>query len=100
MVKLNLPIARDLFGEPIPPVAALRRDGKFRKIGYADKPGTGPKNQRCGNCIQAERVVHRGEFTHKCKLMLHVWENTAPSDINLRAPACSKWQRKPYQRTP
>lgn len=97
MVKLNLPIARDLFGEPIPATAA--RKVRVRKIGYADRPGTGPKNQRCGNCTHAERVVHRGEFTHKCALMQHLWANTAPTGIHLQAPACSKWVRKPYKRT-
>lgn len=95
MVKLNQPIARDLLGEPIPAVPA-RKDGKMRKIGYADKLATGPKGQRCGTCIHAERVVHRGEFSHKCKLMTHVWAHTAASDISLRAPACSKWSRRPY----
>lgn len=97
MVKLNLPIPRDLFGEPIPATRAARPARKVRKIGYADKPATGPKGQRCGNCIHAERVVHRAEFTHKCQLMTHVWDHTAATDIHLQAPACSKWVRKPYK---
>lgn len=88
---------RDLFGEPIAAVPAVRKDGKLRKIGYAARPGTGPKKQRCGTCLHAHRVTHHGQFTHKCELMTHVWEHTAPSDINLRAPACSRWARKPYE---
>lgn len=100
MLEINRHVARDLFGEPLPPVAARRRDGKFRKIGYADRTGTGPKGQRCATCKFAQKVTQRGEFTHKCELMALVWAHGPASDINLRAPACSKWERKPFTAIP
>lgn len=96
MERPNFVIERDLFGEQVPAVPA-RKDGKPRKIGYAARPGSGPRGQRCGTCKFAQRVVHRGEFTHKGELMTFVWQHNAASDISLRAPACSKWERRPYQ---
>lgn len=97
MSRPNFIIERDLFGEQVPAVPA-RKDGKSRKIGYAARPGSGPKGQRCGNCQFAQRVVHRGQFTHKCELMTFVWRHGSASDIHLQAPACLKWARKPYTR--
>ena len=90
------PYAHDLFGQPIPPAYALRKEGGARKIGYADRPGSGPKKQRCGNCLHAQRILHHGQLSFKCELMNHRWDYTPATDINLRAPACSHWHRRPY----
>lgn len=90
------PYSRDLLGQPIPPPAYFRNDGALRRIGYADRPGTGPKGQRCGTCIHAHLCVHLGAASHKCELMTAVWNYSTATDINIRAPACSHWQRKPF----
>ena len=90
----------DLLGHPIPPPVVFRKDGRRRKIGYAARPGTGPKKQRCGTCAHASSVVHHGATTHKCELKAHAWTHGAETDINLRAPACEEWQRKPLRKSP
>lgn len=88
--------SHDLFGQPIPAPAAFRKDGAPRKIGYADRPGSGPKKQRCGTCLHPQRILHEGVVSFKCELMTHVWDHSANTDIQLRAPACSRWVRKPF----
>jgi hypothetical protein len=87
----------DLLGQPLPPPETIRKDGRRRKIGYAARPGTGPRRQRCGTCKFASRVVHHDEVTHKCELKAHLWRHDATTDINLRAPACSEWSAKPFR---
>lgn len=89
---------KDLFGQPIKTHAPVTRDRSVRKIGYAARLATGPKKQRCGTCIHATRVVHRGNATQKCELMAHVWTHGVETDISLRAPACKKWERKPFEK--
>jgi len=88
---------RDLFGHPIKPHAPARDRG-VRKVGYAARLATGPKGQRCGTCAHAARVLHRGSLTHKCELMAHAWTHGEETDISLRAPACHKWERKPFEK--
>lgn len=88
---------RDLFGNLIKPHAPAANRG-VRKVGYAARLATGPKGQRCGTCLHASRVVHKGVLTHKCALMAHAWTHSEATDINLRAPACKKWDRKSYDK--
>ena len=90
-------IERDLLGEPIPAIAAKPSSRRIRKIGYADKVGGGPKGKRCGQCKFSQKVSRHGQFTHKCELMAHIWAHTEETDISLRAPACSKFERRPYK---
>ena len=92
--------SRDLFGEPIPDPSAFRKDGALRRIGYADRPGTGPAKQRCGTCVYAQRCVAGGRISHKCELKAAIWNYSTLTDISLRAPACSKWERRPYSNKP
>ena len=87
----------DLLGEPLPAPHHLRKDGGRRKIGYAARPGTGPKGQRCQTCAHHQRVTHRGISTFKCSLMDHAWTHSSETDISLRAPACRKWERRPFK---
>lgn len=81
----------DLFEAPCvapPPVP--------RRIGYAARPGTGPKGQRCNTCISSQRVTNCGCHSWKCERMAVLWVRGEASDIKPGAPACSEWERKPY----
>jgi hypothetical protein len=86
----------DLFGIRVPPAVAYRKDGRLRKNGYAARPGTGPKGQRCYSCQHCQRVQHDGIRSHKCELIAARWTYEADTDIKHNAPACSDWQRKQY----
>ncbi len=90
-------VERDLLGHPIQSHASASRRG-VRKVGYAAPLATGPKGQRCGTCKFAQRVTSKNVTSHKCELMAVVWSRGEASDINLRAPACRRWERKPYER--
>lgn len=91
-------IDTDLFGQPLPSPTTLRKDGGRRKIGYAARPGTGPRSQRCSTCSHFQRVVHQGEHAAKCERMTHVWDHDSATDIKPNAPACSEWDRKPWKK--
>lgn len=91
-------IARDLFGEPIAAATAFRKDGQERKIGYAARPGTGPKGQRCNTCAHCMVVVYHGMRSRKCHVVAALWSASPATDIKHNAPACREWQRKPYKR--
>lgn len=84
-------IERDLFGRQIVTPSAGRR-----RFGYADKPGTGPKGQRCNTCRFCILVcpVNR---VRKCEIMGRRWDIPG-SDIKQNAPACSFWQRRLYEK--
>lgn len=84
-------IHHDLFGRRIyvPVVTATRR-----KFGYAARPGTGPKKQRCSTCRFCI-LVDRETRTRKCEVMARLWDIPG-SEIKHNAPACSFWQRKPF----
>ena len=88
-------LGKDLFGEPLPAPAAVRKDGGRRKVGYAARPGSGPKGQRCGNCKHCSLVTRRGVASKKCELMAHAWTHGAETDIHPQAPACKQWERRP-----
>lgn len=88
----------DLFGNPSPSPDQLRKDGRLRKIGYAAKPGTGPKGKRCSSCLNFGRIKHDDRITPKCQLMSTVWTHGPESDIHPNAPACSEWTRRPFLR--
>lgn len=87
----------DLFGVPLPAASAFRKDGRRRrKIGYAARPGTGPKSQRCQTCQHFTKVTRQGyPEAFKCALMAHLWTHSSVSDIQPRAPACDLWARRP-----
>lgn len=90
----------DLFGEVLAS-SKTPRAGQPRKVGYAARPGTGPKNQRCYTCAQAMRVTHvsSGVSSWKCTAVSHLWEQPH-SDIKPGAPACREWQRKQFAKLP
>ena len=84
-------ITRDLFGTPLPP----REQRIRRRIGYADRPGTGPKGQRCNTCSHCIKIDQPGHEGLKCELSAPLW-NRLGSVIKGNAPACSYWERKTY----
>lgn len=88
---------RDLFGAPIAAAAALPR---VRKIGYASRPGTGPKGQRCNTCRYCIVVAQHGQRTRKGEIVAAKWSTSPETDIKHNAPACRDWQRKPYLNSP
>lgn len=87
-------IERDLFGTPLAPA---RKDGAPRKVGYAARPGTGPKNRRCSSCNHAQHVRSETRRSWKCDVVCHRWDDTVATDIKPGAPACSEWERKPFK---
>lgn len=68
-----------------------------RKIGYAARPGTGPKRQRCNTCKHAMRMTSATRIAWKCTVKVAVWDDTLATDIKPSAPACSEWLRRPYE---
>lgn len=90
-------IQHDLFGHPIKPQVVIRKGGGLRKIGYAAKPGTGPRNKRCCLCVNYEHITHSKGTTPKCHLMADKWTEGSETDIHPNAPACSLFQPKPFK---
>lgn len=84
----------DLLGDPIDRDAIMRKSSR-RKGGYAARPGSGPKGQRCNTCAHYARVSGGGGKFTKCQLMARVWTHGPGTDIKARAPACFYWERKP-----
>lgn len=91
-------LVQDLFGNPVVADVIRRRDGRVKKIGYAAPLATGPKRQRCSTCRFAQRVLHEKVYSHKCELMAAIWTYGEETDISLRAPACSQWERKAFDK--
>lgn len=69
---------------------------KRRVSGYADAPGTGPQGETCGTCKHKARRVYAKVY-HKCRLMQAIWTCGAATDIRVRSPACSKWEKAEEQ---
>lgn len=91
----------DLFGNPIKPEAPVQYSisGKKRcntkANGYADRPGTGPKDETCKSCSHTfANEMRSGRRFWKCQLMRHCWTGGRGSDILLNSPACSRWKIK------
>jgi hypothetical protein len=87
----------DLLGEPLPAAHQIRKDGGRRKVGYAARPGSGPKGQRCANCAHCSKVLHKGYESRKCERMAHAWTHGSETDIKPNAPACRQWERRPFK---
>lgn len=88
----------DLLGHPLAPAGQFRKDGRLRKLGYAARPGTGPKGQRCNTCSYCI-VIQQGSTTvRKCQVTVRLWTPGPETNIKHNAPACSEWARKPFNR--
>lgn len=85
---------KDLFGDPVDPSRAER----VHRIGYAARPGTGPKSQRCATCMSCIAVLSNAVRSFKCQIMAKIWDRPS-SDIKPNAPACSEWSRRPFRAT-
>lgn len=84
----------DLFGKPI---ATPQPPKPGRRIGYAARPGTGPKGQRCNTCRFCIVVTQSGERVRKCELKAPIWTTTDETNVKHNAPACKMWERKTYK---
>ena len=60
--------------------------------GYAALPGTGPDGETCGTCAHHVIRVFSKNY-HKCLLMKGKWTGGTGTDIRVRSPACSKWEK-------
>lgn len=60
--------------------------------GYAAPPGTGPAGETCGTCKWSASYVRYA----KCRHPLRKFKNThgKATDIRMRSPACSKWEKE------
>lgn len=85
-----------LFGAPSPAIAPARPPPAQ---GYASRPGTGPKGQRCNTCRFCHVIARDGKRVRKCEVMAAKWDQPG-TDIKHNAPACRDWQRKIYVNKP
>lgn len=60
-------------------------------IGYAGKPGMGPKGETCGSCVYSKRHGHLNRRYYKCHHELGYRSSSEASDIKLKTPACEYW---------
>lgn len=88
MTKLTAP---ELF--TLPPQSKRSAGAYFRSKAYAAAPGTGPDGETCGTCAHSGwRGNVAGRYL-KCGLMRATWSGGKGSDVKVRSPACSKWER-------
>lgn len=87
----------DLFGNPDPPVKTpleLKRERQRKASkpkGYAAPPGSGPPGETCGSCRHHYKRQSAGVY-HKCDLLKPT--KGPGTDIRVRSPACSRWEKK------
>ena len=97
----------DLFGGKLPGTVTYRtKDGRdvtqpvrgkhyTQPKGYAKPPGTGPAGETCGSCKHRTINRMRSDRTFpKCLLARHKWTGGRGSDILVRSPACSAWEKQ------
>ena len=84
----------DLFGAPLP---APARPRSTPSKGYAARPGTGPKGQRCNTCLHCITAHPGVRAVRRCELNAAKWDRGPAMEIKHNAPACKHWERKPYQ---
>ena len=85
---------RDLLGDevPVPVTWAPRKRHEPKPWGYFAPPGTGPAGETCGTC--EHHVIKRmGKNYHKCARSRGKWTGGRKSDILVRSPACSGFER-------
>lgn len=60
--------------------------------GYAAQPGTGPEGETCNTC--SNHIIRRyAKNYHKCKLLGNNLTHGTGTDIRVRSPACSYWEK-------
>lgn len=73
---------------------ALRKGGKGVARGYAATPGSGPAEETCGSCKHKVSVQDCAGTFHKCALANHRWTRGGASDIRVKSPTCSLWEKR------
>lgn len=86
---------KDLFGDVPEVLAGAPFEGKHHVTpnGYVMPPGTGPDGETCGSCKHLCRFKTSSKSWAKCGANRGKWTCSRRTDIMVRAPACSKWQR-------
>lgn len=79
----------DLWNQPI---GAYKRKGTQAK-GHAGKPGSGPKGETCGTCVNLARVKLAKTYL-KCGLVRKQWTGGPGTDVRAKDAACWKWEAK------
>ncbi|KQQ39084.1 hypothetical protein ASF58_23370 [Methylobacterium sp. Leaf125] len=92
-----MPSELDLFGFERPVLSPLERKRMLRRAaerprGHAARPGTGPAGETCGSCEHLVRR-QRSKTYPKCGLNRAGWTCGPASDVRVRDPACSKWEK-------
>lgn len=93
----------DLFGQPITeaqlPAPTLAKKKRGQAKGYARPPGSGPAGETCKTCQHSYGVELRsGKRYWKCGL---VKATGGPgTDIRLKSPACSKFEKPVEEKQP
>lgn len=83
----------DMFGAALPAGAPARPSQ-----GYASRPGTGPKGQRCNTCRFCHVQNRAGTRVRRCEIRAAEWDKPG-MEIKHNAPACRDWQRKVYPKS-
>jgi len=93
---------KDLFGEEVKPSEFARtpkeirreRARKYaRKRGYIAQPGTGPKGETCKTCNHCYgNKSGTGKVFYKCGLVKPT--HGPATDVLLKSPACSRWEKE------
>lgn len=60
--------------------------------GHAARPGTGPKGETCKTCKNLARN-ERAKTYLKCWLMRDHWTGGGATDVRVKDPACSFWEK-------
>lgn len=61
--------------------------------GYAARPGSGPEGETCEGCEHASRSSGGNKAFWKCSIIRHRWTHGPGTDIRLKSPACSFWEK-------
>lgn len=61
--------------------------------GYYARPGSGPEGETCKTCKHKVRL-EMAKAWWKCGKARNIWTHSRRTDILLRAPACTGWERE------
>lgn len=88
----------NLWGEPVQVQISESKSPRkpTQPKGYAAMPGTGPEGEKCQTCRhKASTGNSHARVYWKCILMRNAWTGGPGTDIRMRSPACSKWEKQP-----
>ncbi len=92
-----MPSELDLFGFERPVLSPLEQKRQARRAterprGHAARPNTGPEGETCGSCRHLVRRQMSKTYP-KCGLNRAGWTRGPATDVRVRDPACSKWEK-------